>query len=76
MFISYWMQCQCPSCNKNNWVYDTHSARAYPDSIYAMKCWSCGASHWLSDESEQEAKETHGEELTVEDVAEEGKETP
>ena len=72
MFTEFWHRCRCPNCNKWNWVYDTHSDRAYSSNdMLVLKCWNCETCHWMHDEAQSEAKSMYGigytEETYIED---------
>lgn len=61
MLIEFWNRCQCPSCKKWNWVYDTDSERSYSkNDNLVLECWNCGECNWMHDEAQQEAKSLYG----------------
>jgi hypothetical protein len=52
----YWREVLCPECTKSNWIYDSHSQRAYPDIPNACECHNCGHKFFLGDQNEFEAR--------------------
>ena len=74
MWIEFYWRCQCPKCKTKNWVYHTHSDRAYPlTDIFAVKCYNCGEISWIDDESKEMAGIQHGETMSLEELATLGK---
>lgn len=51
-FFEFWRKVFCPKCLKPNWIYDSHSLRAYPHIPNACKCWDCQNVFWLGEEEE------------------------
>jgi len=51
-YIVYWGKCFCPSCQAANWLYFSHSERAYPDTPEACECWKCYYRFYLGSEDE------------------------
>jgi hypothetical protein len=70
-FCEFWRRCWCPACNAANWLYDSHSQRAYPSCPEACECHGCGHKFYLGDQSDFE--DMHAGELedsTIEQVFE------
>ena len=85
-FVTYivnWGKCYCPKCKTGNWLYFSHSERAYPDTPEACECWKCDHKFWLGDEDEFNMQymtelEDYGLEKVMEDYIrfEKGSENP
>lgn len=40
-FCEFWRKAYCPKCKAPNWIYDSHSQRAYPYIPDGCECYSC-----------------------------------
>ena len=69
-FVEFWLKARCPKCQAVNWIYSSHSQRAYAQDTEACKCHACGHVFWLGEENtlldiyENECAE-HGAEWTL-----------
>lgn len=51
-FCEFWRKGSCPKCKKANWLYDSHSQRAYPDIRDGCRCWNCKKIFWMDSKDE------------------------
>lgn len=82
-FCEFWSKYRCSQCKSVNWIYCSHSERAYPNIPEACECWKCGHKFYLYDRYEFEARfgfelEEYGEEKVITDYMhfEKGLENP
>lgn len=82
-FFEFWRRLDCPKCKATNWLYDSHSQRAYPYIPNGCKCHACQNRFFVGDQDEFSVRygveiEEYGLETTIEDYldCQEGRDKP
>ncbi len=55
-FFEFWRKVNCPKCKVANWIYDSHSQRAYPDIHDGCECHACGNQFFAGEKKEFEIR--------------------
>ena len=70
-FYEFWRKIRCPLCDVINWLYDSHSQRAYPYIPNGCECHACKNRFFVGDRDEFDIRyrddiEEHGLEKALE----------
>ena len=55
-FYDFWRSVNCPKCKTKNWLYDSHSQRAYQRIPNACECYQCSHKFYVGEKFDFECR--------------------